>query len=105
MPNLDADFDRFQAANAQVLGISVDYSASSKAWADSLGITQVPLLSDYWPHGSVSRDYGVFLEDKGFATRGTFVIDKAGRIRWSVVNGPGEARDPDDYTRALREIA
>jgi alkyl hydroperoxide reductase subunit AhpC len=33
--------------------------------------------------------------------RGTFVIDKAGILRWSVVNGPGDARNTDEYKQAL----
>ena len=53
---------------------------------------------------TVSTAYGVFLEDKGFATRGTYVIDKEGVIRWMVVNGPGEARSADEYAAALAAI-
>lgn len=63
-----------------------------------------PLLSDFWPHGDVSKAYGVFLDEKGFATRGTFVIDKDGMVRWSVVNGPGEARNSDEYKAALAAL-
>src|SRR5580698_6013167 len=46
----------------------------------------VELLTDFWPHGAVAREYGVFDEDRGVALRGTFVIDKAGIVRWKVVN-------------------
>ena len=47
---------------------------------------------------------GVFQDERGFSTRGTFVIDKSGVIRWSVVNGPGEARDLAAYKAALAAI-
>jgi len=63
------------------------------------------LLSDFWPHGDVARKFGVFNDDFGFAIRGTFVIDKEGVVRWAVVNGPGEARNPDDYVAALADLA
>jgi alkyl hydroperoxide reductase subunit AhpC len=53
----------------------------------------------------VSTEYGAFLENLGFATRATYVIDKDGTIRWAVVNGPGEARNADDYKAALAELA
>jgi alkyl hydroperoxide reductase subunit AhpC len=53
----------------------------------------------------VAKAYGVFLEDLGFATRASFVIDKDGVIRWAVVNGPGEARSADDYAEALVTLA
>ena len=62
---------------------------------------EYPLLSDFWPHGEASRAYGVFDEDKGCAVRGTFVIDRDGIVRWSVVNALPDARDLNEYTEAL----
>ena len=93
----------FQADNVQVLGVSCDSSATHKVFADQENLNY-PLLSDFWPHGEVSRKFGVFNEDFGFAIRGTFIIDREGVVRWSVVNGPGEARNPDDYQSALAEL-
>jgi peroxiredoxin len=87
-----------------VLSVSCDTRHSLKAFAEQEGLTH-PMLSDFWPHGAVSSAYGVFLGDKGFATRATFVIDKDGVVRWSVVNDPGEARNADDYAQALAELA
>ena len=86
------------------LSVSCDSVPSLKVFAEQEGLTH-PLLSDYWPHGTVSTAYGVFLEDKGFPTRGTFIIDKDGVIRWMVVNGPGEARDANEYVSALAELS
>ncbi|MCO6752772.1 redoxin domain-containing protein, partial [Streptomyces sp. IpFD-1.1] len=60
-----------------------------------------PLLSDFWPHGNVSRAYGVLDEDKGCAVRKTFVIDKEGVVRRTVSSGMADARDPDEYLAAL----
>lgn len=62
------------------------------------------LLSDFWPHGEVSRAYGVFNEERGMAIRGTFLIDREGVMRWSVVNQPGDARSTSAYREALRTI-
>lgn len=87
-----------------VLSVSCDSVPSLKLFAEQENLTH-PMLSDFWPHGEVSRAYGAFLEDKGFATRATFIIDTDGVVRWSVVNGPGEARDADDYAAALAELA
>ena len=47
------------------------------------------------------RAYGVFDEDKGCAVRGTFIIDKEGVVRWTVVNGLPDARDLNEYVKAL----
>lgn len=89
--------------DVQVLAVSCDPKASLKVYAEQQGFEH-PLLSDFWPHGAVSSAYGVFLEGKGFATRGTFVIDKQGVVRWAVVNDPGTARSNDDYRKALADL-
>jgi peroxiredoxin len=94
----------FDNDDTVVLSVSCDSVPSLKVFAEQEQLTY-SLLSDFWPHGDVSRSYGVFLEDKGFSTRGTFVIDKEGVLRWSVVNGPGEARNADDYVAALASLA
>ena len=52
---------RFTGLDAQVLGISVDHVPCMKAWAESLGGINYPLLSDFWPHGEVCDRYGVML--------------------------------------------
>lgn len=94
------DFDNDDTVT---LSISCDSVPSLKVFATQENLTH-NLLSDYWPHGTVSTAYGVFLEDKGFATRGSFVIDKEGVIRWMVINGPGEARSADEYLEALAAL-
>jgi peroxiredoxin len=82
---------------------SCDPMYSLKAFADAEKY-EFSLLADFWPHGEVAKKYGVFQDERGFSTRGTFVIDKSGVIRWSVVNGPGEARDVAAYKAALAAI-
>ncbi len=75
---------RFEAEDAQVLGISVDSTETNAAWADSLGVENVLLLSDFWPHGQVAQQYGV-LRPQGFNERATFIVDKEGIIRYAHV--------------------
>ena len=89
--------------DVQVIGISCDASPSQKMFAEQEGL-DYPLLSDFWPHGAVSQAYGTFFAERGFAMRGTFIIDKQGILRWSVVNGPGDARNSDDYVAALAAL-
>jgi peroxiredoxin len=103
MPALDADYDRFQEAGAQVLGISVDNTASNSAWAESLGIVQLPLLSDYWPHGQVAQAYGV-LRDQGFTERATFIVDKDGIVRFKRIYDLDELPSNDELFEALEQI-
>ena len=87
-----------------VLSVSCDSHHTLRGFAEQEGLTH-PMLSDFWPHGAVSRAYGAFIEEKGFATRATFIIDKQGVVRWSVINGPGEVRSADDYAQALADVA
>ena len=68
--------DRFNAVDTQVLGVSVDSKHSHKNWAESLGGVSYPLLQDFHPKGSMATSYGTYLEDKGFTTRSTVIVDK-----------------------------
>ncbi|MEU3412905.1 MULTISPECIES: peroxiredoxin [unclassified Streptomyces] len=91
---------KFTDRDTQLLAVSNDSIHTLRVFAEQEGL-EYPLLSDFWPHGNVSRAYGVFDEDKGCAVRGTFIIDKEGVVRWTVVNGLPDARDLGDYVKAL----
>lgn len=90
----------FDDASVRVVGISCDPMFTQRAWAEDQGY-DFSLLSDFWPHGEVAKAYGVFDENAGFALRGTFLVDADMTVRWSLVNGPGEARD---FTGALEAL-
>jgi mycoredoxin-dependent peroxiredoxin len=90
--------------STQVLTVSVDSPYSHKVWAEQQGY-DFPLLADFWPHGGVALTYGVFNAERGFANRGTFLIDKAGVIRFVELNGPGQARDQDAWRKAIDSLA
>ena len=76
-----------------MLGISCDSTASHRAFANELGGLDFPLLSDFWPHGRVAREYGIFDEDRGHPRRSVFVADREGVIRWAYHAELGEQRD------------
>ncbi len=97
------DLSSFDNDDTVTLAVSVDSPYVLKAFAEREGY-QFGLLSDFWPHGGVARDYGVFNEERGFAIRGTFIVDKQGVVRHTTVHGPSEARDPDEYRRALARL-
>jgi mycoredoxin-dependent peroxiredoxin len=86
-----------------LLTVSVDAMWAHRAWAEQEHF-EFPLLSDFWPHGSVASLYGVFDAERGIATRGTFIIDKDGVVRWKVVNPIPQARDIADYQKALAAL-
>ncbi len=81
--------DQIRDHNAEVVGVSVDGTYSHRAWAEQQHLT-FPLLSDFWPHGSVARQYGVFSDQEGLSNRALFFIDGSGVVRGSWV-----AEDPN----------
>ena len=93
----------FKEEGVELIGISVDSKATLRAWAEQEGY-DFTLLADFWPHGDVAKEYGVFIEAKGFANRATFLIDTAGVIRASFITAPGEARTLAEYQAALAEL-
>lgn len=93
----------FVDADVELIGVSVDSKATLRAFAEQQGF-DFPLLADFWPHGAVAREYGVFLEEKGFANRATFVIDTKGIIRSSFITAPGEPRSIEEYRAALESV-
>ena len=93
----------FEAGNVQLLAVSCDPVFSLRAWSQAEKYS-FPLLSDFWPHGGVAREYGVFSETTGSAVRASFLIDIDGVVRWSVVNGMGEARPLTAYKEALATL-
>ena len=97
------DLAAFQNDDVQVIAISCDSPFTQKIFAEQEGY-KFPVLSDFWPHGAVAQAYGVFNADLGCALRGTFIIDKQGVIRWSVVNGLGDARNNGDYKSAIAAL-
>ncbi|MEE1766448.1 peroxiredoxin [Streptomyces sp. SP18BB07] len=91
---------KFVNDDVQLLAVSNDSIHTLRVFAEQEGL-EYPLLSDFWPHGEVSRAYGVFDTDKGCAVRGTFIVDKEGIVRWTVVNALPDARDLNEYLTAL----
>lgn len=90
----------FMTFDTEALAISCDPVFSLRAFADSDGLN-FPLLSDFWPHGEVTRAYDVFDETRGTPRRSSYVIDKQGIVRWSVHNAAAEGRDLEEHLREL----
>ena len=105
---------KFEAANAQVLGVSVDINDANKAWAEKMGVTY-PLLSD--ARRQMAKAYGVLNDDPKMAEdpqkiplylrakRAWFVIDKQGVIRYTKTNEPRDWQPPnDEILKVLSEL-
>ena len=91
-------------AGVTVLAVSTDPVFSLKAYKEQEGF-EFPLLSDFWPHGTVAQAYGAFNENAGMALRGTFLIDAEGTIAFAEVNGVGDAREQSGWKDAVGKLA
>jgi Peroxiredoxin len=80
MKSLEDNFDRFEKCNTVPVGISIDSLQSKRAWAQSLSITRTRLLADFWPHGTVSRAFGIFRENNGISERANILLDSSHNI-------------------------
>jgi glutaredoxin len=101
MPSYELDLYKFEGYNTQVLGISIDHLPCLKAWSESLGGISYPLLSDFWPHGAVAQQYGVFRED-GRSERALFIVDKQGIVRYVDIHDIDDQPDNEEALRVLR---
>ena len=95
--------ESFDNDDTVTLAVSCDSKFTQRVFADREGYP-FSVLSDFWPHGAVAQAYGVFVEQAGAAKRGTFIIDKDGVVRWSVIHEIGQARDTDEYEKALASL-
>ena len=97
------DLSAFQNDKVELISISCDPMYANKVFTEQEGY-KFQVLSDFWPHGAIAKAYGVFDENRGCATRGSFIIGTDGKIKWMVVNGLGEARNIAEYKAALSAL-
>ncbi len=93
-----ADFDRL---NTVPLGLSVDSYPCKNAWAKELQIANVRLLADFWPHGKVAADYGLFRDVEGFSQRANVILDEQGKVIWVKLYDIPQLPDIDEVLAVL----
>jgi peroxiredoxin (alkyl hydroperoxide reductase subunit C) len=96
----------FKALNTEVVACSVDSHFTHLAWMNTprteggLGKLDIPLLSDL--KQTISKDYGVYLEDNGHTLRGLFIIDDKGTLRQITMNDLPVGRSVDETLRLVQ---
>jgi peroxiredoxin len=103
MLSLEEHYERFAALNAVAFGMGVDSSASNKAWAASMNITRTRLLADFWPHGEVTRSYGLLREADGFPERANVILDEKGRVVFTRVYPINQLPDIEEIVAFLEK--
>lgn len=104
MKSLERNQNVFNSLNTVAVGVSTDTVPSKKAWAESLGIKNTRLLSDFWPHGKVARAYGLFRKDDGISERANVIIDEKGTVSFIKVYPMSKLPDIQEITDFLRKM-
>lgn len=104
MKSLEDNRSIFAELNTLTVGISVDSIPCKKAWAESLNITHTPLLCDFWPHGAVAQQYGLFREANGFSERANVLIDEEQKVRFVKVYPVHSVPDINEVIAFVRSL-
>jgi len=97
------NYAAFKDAGAEVYIVTTDTHFSHKVWHETspaVGKARFPLVGD--PTHTLTRMFGVHIEEEGLALRGTFVIDPEGRIKTAEVHDNAIARDATELLRKVR---
>ena len=103
MKSLEKNFKEFEDLNTVAVGMSIDSTPSKKAWADSLDIKNIRLLSDFWPHGEVAKLYNIFREKEGFSERANVIVNENQEIDFIHIYELTELPDINEILTFLRE--
>jgi peroxiredoxin (alkyl hydroperoxide reductase subunit C) len=93
-------YDEFKKLGLEIYAVSTDTHFTHKAWhdtSDTIKKIQYPMIGD--PTGTITRNFGVMIEEEGLALRGTFLIDPQGVIKAYEVNDLGIGRSATDLLR------
>lgn len=101
MRALEANWFTLEKLNTIPMGFSVDPVPCKKLWAACLLIKHMSLPSDFWPHGKVAREYGIFRENDGTSERANFIVDEYGKIFWSKIYPMEQLPDINEILHVL----
>lgn len=103
MQSLEDYYEVFEELNTVPLGISIDTAPSKKAWAESLGIEELDMLADFWPHGGVAAKLGIFIEKFGFSERANIILDEQRKVIFMKVYPIKELPDVKELVAFLKK--
>jgi peroxiredoxin (alkyl hydroperoxide reductase subunit C) len=93
----------FEKYDAIIIGITVDNIPTLFAWTKEMGGLWFPVLSDFWPHGAVTKKYGILRTD-GVSERAIFIIDKKGIIRYIDIHNINERPNLESMIKELEKL-
>ena len=103
MQSIEDNYEKFKNMNVVPLGLSVDSAPCKKAWAESLGIKQLNLLADFWPHGGLAQKLDIFIEKAGISERVNIILDDKRNVLFSKVYPIKELPDINEVIDFLKK--
>ena len=97
---------QFEAANAQVVGVSADIPETLETFTKANKIKHL-LLSDF--HRTMLSGYGALVTDEKspiyrYAKRAYFIVDRQGIVRWiRIQKNPLDLLNADEVLKALKD--
>ena len=104
MRGLEKHFKEFKELNTVAFGINVDSIPSKKAWADSLGLKNTRILSDFWPHGKIAELYRIFRKEDGISERANILVNEKQEIEFVRIYEISELPDLNEILTILRNM-
>lgn len=101
----DHRIEEFTSRNVEVIGVSIDSHFTHNAWRNTpinqggIGPVRYTLAADI-AH-SICKDYDVEAASPAVAYRGSFLIDRDGKVRHQVVNDLPLGRNIDEMLRMI----
>jgi len=100
---MNAKYDEFQELGVEILAVSTDTKFSHKRFVETEPILAgLKLTIGADPTGTVSRAFGVMIEDEGIALRGRFLINPEGVCVAQEVQAPMVGRNVNEFLRQVR---
>jgi len=96
-------YTQLKKLGVEVYSVSTDTHFTHKAWHDAsetIRKIEFPMVGD--PTGTISRNFGVMIEEEGLALRGTFIINPEGVIKVAEIHDLGIGRDATELLRKVQ---
>jgi peroxiredoxin len=104
MQSIETNYNKLQELGTVPFGLSVDSVPCKKAWAENLGLDNLQILADFWPHGQVARSFGIFLDERGISSRANIILDRDLNVIFVKVYPIKELPDIQEILKVLEEL-
>ena len=100
---MNAKYDEFQELGVEILAVSTDTKFSHKRFVETEPLLEgLKLTIGADPTGTVSRAFGVMIEEEGIALRGRFLINPEGTVVAQEVQAPMVGRNVNEFLRQVK---